>query len=93
MAAHERLITDIAAALAASEAQRSAMWTVRHSVSEGNKKAGVDRCLLTRAGALLRRAELVATAHRLIKLPFYSDLATTLPPAPDHRGSALETGA
>ncbi len=29
------------ATLATSEAQRLAMWTVRHSVSEGNKKAGV----------------------------------------------------
>ncbi|PWC76828.1 FAD-binding oxidoreductase [Azospirillum sp. TSH64] len=33
------LLTD--AALAASEAQRHAMWEVRHSVSEANKKAGV----------------------------------------------------
>lgn len=29
------------AVLATSEAQRGAMWTVRHSVSEANKKAGV----------------------------------------------------
>lgn len=29
------------AAIAASGAQRAAMWQVRHSVSEGNKKAGV----------------------------------------------------
>ena len=33
------LLTD--AALAASDAQRHAMWEVRHSVSEANKKAGV----------------------------------------------------
>jgi len=33
------LLTD--ATLAASEAQRQAMWLVRHSVSEANKKAGV----------------------------------------------------
>jgi len=29
------------AVVASSEAQRQAMWLVRHSVSESNKKAGV----------------------------------------------------
>jgi FAD/FMN-containing dehydrogenase len=33
------LVEDVA--VAASEAQRAAMWLVRHSVTEGNKKAGV----------------------------------------------------
>ncbi|NUB14123.1 hypothetical protein GAY28_16405 [Azospirillum brasilense] len=35
----DSLLSD--AALAASEAQRHAMWEIRHSVSEANKKAGV----------------------------------------------------
>lgn len=35
----KRLVEDVA--IAASEAQRAAFWLVRHSVTEGNKKAGV----------------------------------------------------
>jgi len=38
-AAQRELLHD--AVIAASDAQRAALWEVRHSVSEGNKKAGV----------------------------------------------------
>ena len=55
------LVTD--AVVAASEAQRAAMWEVRHSVSEANKKAGVGPDHRLR-GAGLRRAGVHRSGHR-----------------------------
>ncbi|GAB3625286.1 FAD-binding oxidoreductase [Pandoraea terrae] len=65
------LVTD--AVLASSSAQREALWKIRHSVSEGNKKAGVGLTLDT-AVPVSQVPEFIARATAAIKAAFPADV-------------------